>query len=249
MLLYSLNSTAAARKSGAVTQGPKFSVYNFRVRSVIILFAKAPIPGHAKTRLMPALSAEQAANLHEVFVADTIELLQSFENASIELHTDIRTDAWREFPVTRDTQVEGSLELKMVHALSSAHARGFERAMILGSDSPTLPEAYIHALLDAPEEVTLGPTDDGGYWGVAASRSEAAMFRNVRWSTAEALADTVRALREAGLTVGLGPQWYDIDEPADLERLQRATHLPRRTRAWFKRTLSSASTGKESDAR
>ena len=84
----------------------------------MILFAKAPIPGRAKTRLAAAIGAEQAAELYRAFVADTIAKLTEFRGfADIELHTDIPTDAWIDSGVTRDLQAAGGLELKLLHAL------------------------------------------------------------------------------------------------------------------------------------
>ena len=110
----------------------------------------------------------------------------------------------------------------MRKALKTALAAGRPQAMILGSDSPTVPLAHIEQLFAAKEDVALGPTEDGGYYAIAARRVDAQMFTKVRWSTEHTLADTVAALCAAGLSVSVGPSWWDVDSPEDLERLEAA---------------------------
>lgn len=199
------------------------------MRPVIVLFAKAPVPGRVKTRLVPPLTPESAAALHAAFVRDLIERFLTFADASLELHTDISTDAWSEYNVSRRLQSEGDLGLKMVQALSRALASGHPRALILGSDAPMLPPEHAASLLHAAADVALGPSDDGGYWGIAARKVKPEMFEGVRWSGAHALEDTLRSVRACGLSAVLGPRCYDIDTPDDLDRLLREPGLPRHT--------------------
>jgi len=124
------------------------------MRPAIILFAKAPLAGNVKTRLQARLGAEATLALHEAFVLDMLDkLLTLSEFADIELHTDIKTDVWRRANVTGRVQVAGSLGLKMLHALSTALARGREQVCIVGSDAPTLPAAHLRALLSSPADV------------------------------------------------------------------------------------------------
>jgi uncharacterized protein len=126
------------------------------------------------------------------------------------------------------------LGLKMFHALDSAIAQGYERAAIVGTDSPTLPFDYVDSLLRSKASVAVGPADDGGFWGIAASETKPNMFDRVRWSSRETLRQTIQAIESAGLPVELGNLWFDVDEPADLERLLR-TNLPPSTQRWADR--------------
>lgn len=210
------------------------------MRSVIILFAKAPVPGRVKTRLLPVLSADEAAALHTTFVADMIERLQQVPGTHFELHTDIPSDAWAEFSVTRKLQIPGDLGLKMLHSLASAFASGYDRAIIVGSDSPNLPVDHVQRLMTSGADIALGPTEDGGYYAISAKRTHSAMFEGVAWSTPATLSGTERALANCGLTMELGEIWFDVDEPADLQRLQACTDLPRRTRAFLQRIAAGA---------
>ena len=210
-------------------------VYNLPVRAVIIFFAKSPHPGRVKTRLVPPLTQTEAADLHDAFVEDILTRFRSHTRFDVELHTDVITDAWPALNVTRKLQITGSLGLKMVHSLTSALASGYERAAIVGTDSPTLPIEHVESLIDATTDVTLGPAEDGGFWGIAAYKTKPIMLENVHWSHADTLTQTVSAIRAAGLSVGFGPSWFDVDEPSDLERLLASPALPPATERWVQR--------------
>ncbi|MEX2261207.1 MAG: TIGR04282 family arsenosugar biosynthesis glycosyltransferase [Bryobacteraceae bacterium] len=199
-----------------------------------MLFAKAPHPGRVKTRLCGA-DAEAAADFHVAFVSDMLEMLLGLqEEIGIELHTDEPTAAWSGFDVSRALQVEGDLGVRMFAALDRALAAGHPQAAILGSDAPTLPANHVHSLLASPADVALGPSEDGGYYGIACRRVHARMFDRVEWSSPRACEQTAAAARACGLTVALGPEWFDVDEPADLERLRQSPLLPRHTGAKVK---------------
>ena len=204
------------------------------MRPVIILFAKAPVPGRVKTRLCPFLDAASAAALHSALVRDALELLETFSfEADIELATDVETQAWRDVVVPRSLQEDGDLGDRVLHALAKALGAGRPKAVIVGSDSPGLPAGHIAALLQSDTDVALGPTEDGGFYAIACRRISPGMLHGVRWSSSNTLGDATRAVRACGLTAELGQPWFDIDEPSDLFRLRRMTDLPRHTAAWL----------------
>jgi uncharacterized protein len=197
---------------------------------VIILFAKAPMPGRVKTRLVPPLRPDTAALLYTAFVRDTLESLLSLAMiVDVELHTDIETDAWADIAVPRSLQDEGDLGLKMLNALKAALHRGHAQALILGSDSPDLPPVHLQTLLLLDADIALGPADDGGYYAIVARRIHPDMFAGVGWSTPDTLQNTVDACAACGLTTALGPAWFDIDDAVDLERLRNSACIPRNT--------------------
>ncbi len=208
-------------------------VYNLRLQPCIILFAKSPIPGRVKTRLQPFLAPADAASLYTAFVSDMLERLHSIAGVELELHTNIPTDAWSTTGVTTRLQAEGDLELKMFHALNRALLAGHPRALIVGSDAPTLPVAHIEALLASKADVALGPSTDGGYYAVSSRVADPDMFKDVPWSSPLTLDHTVAALGRCGFSVELGPEWFDVDEPEDLDRLAASPNLPRRTKEWL----------------
>lgn len=188
----------------------------------IAVFAKAPIPGRVKTRLAAALGETEAARLYERMVSTLLARLSATPEilgAAVELHTGTDTDAWAAHPVTRRVQTPGDLGARMLHALSSGLAAGRPRMLILGGDVPTVPLAHLAALLAAEEDVALGPAEDGGYYAISCRKTHPAMFAGVEWSTPNACQQTAAACRHAGLSVWLGPVWFDIDEPSDLARI------------------------------
>lgn len=196
----------------------------------MILFAKAPVAGHVKTRLATEIGARRAAELHRAFVADSLAKLKEFTPvADLQLHTDIPNDAWSELDVARELQIPGGLQLKLLHALGQGLAAGRPQVIIFGSDSPTLPHAHVRRLLGCTADVALGPCEDGGYYAIACRRIHPDMFAGVEWSTPNALEQTERAARACGLSVECGDLWYDVDGPEDLARLMAEPELPSST--------------------
>ncbi len=204
-------------------------------RPLLILFAKAPVAGRVKTRLCPPLTPDQAAGLHSALVQETIEMLSTFSDvADVELSSNSSNESWPSVTVPRSVQPAGDLGARLFHALAGALALGREVAMVVGSDSPGLPSSHIGALLESAADVTLGPTLDGGFFAIACRRVHASMFEGVRWSTAFTLDDAVRSAAQCGLTVAIGPAWFDVDVEHDLERMLQMSNLPRHTARWSK---------------
>ena len=202
---------------------------------VILLFAKAPVPGRVKTRLQPVLSPEQSAELHSSLVGDALEWLAGFTSvADIELHLDEPTKAWNEFPYRRVLQSEGDIGQRMWNAFDHAFSEGRRQVLILGSDVPTLPHGHLDALLNSTADASFGPTEDGGYYAIQLRRLPQALFEGVEWSTDRALRQSIESAQRCGLTVALGPHWFDIDTPADLVKLLTRPASPRTTR-WLKK--------------
>jgi hypothetical protein len=187
---------------------------------LLILFAKAPVPGRVKTRLTGRLTQEQAALLHCNLTTYALEMLTKFD-AEVELHTDIPTQAWMRFPVARRLQPEGGLGQRMYGALADALARR-ETAAIVGSDAPELTPHHLAELVACRTDVTLGPAADGGFWGIACRKIHPDMFRGVTWSAEETLRQTLDAMERCGLSVSLAPVCFDVDTDSDLDRLDPA---------------------------
>jgi rSAM/selenodomain-associated transferase 1 len=188
------------------------------LRPLIVLFAKAPVPGRVKTRL--GIDSRRAAELHSLFVRDTLSMLSELrEEADIEISCDQPTEAWADVSIARSLQVPGDLGQRICHAIRSALDAARPCVMILGSDSPGLPPEHIRTLLACPADVAIGPTEDGGFYAISCRKAAPQMFHAVRWSTAHTLNDTVNALERCRLTFQLGPTWFDVDTPEDLARL------------------------------
>ncbi len=206
------------------------------LRPLLILFAKAPIAGRVKTRLCPPLTPVEAVELHSALVIDIVNTLLALGSCvDLELSTDVPTDAWPALALTRSVQIEGELGARLFHALEQGLSAGSEIVMVLGSDSPGLPPAHITELLRSNADVTLGPTRDGGFFAIACRAVRLEMFSDVRWSSECTLADVVRQVSVSGLTVALGPSWFDVDVEGDLLRLLDMPDLQQNTAIWARR--------------
>jgi glycosyltransferase A (GT-A) superfamily protein (DUF2064 family) len=120
----------------------------------------------------------------------------------------------------------------MWNAARNALEAGNTKILILGSDAPTLPQAHLEFLLNSQADLSFGPTEDGGYYAIAFRKVPTGLFDGVEWSTEHTLAQSIAAAQKLGLSVELGPLWYDIDSPADLVRLVTEP-VPLRTRRWL----------------
>jgi rSAM/selenodomain-associated transferase 1 len=186
---------------------------------LIIVFAKAPRPGFVKTRL--GLDPIAAASVYTELVQRTLEIICALrDDAELELSLDIPCTEWTGFSMRRTVQHDGDLGLRLYAALDRGLAAGHPQVVILGSDSPTLPVHHIRWLLRCDADVALGPTSDGGYYGIACRKISSNMFDGVRWSSVDALQDTTAAVERCGMSYELGPEWFDVDTPDDLHRLQ-----------------------------
>jgi rSAM/selenodomain-associated transferase 1 len=194
----------------------------------VIVMAKRPTPGATKTRLMPALTAEQAAALYECFLRDTLELACAVHGATRVVAyppgDGVRyfSELARGFMLV--PQIGATLSERLAHVFDHCLAAGFSPVAAIGSDSPTLPAAYVRrglALLAAGSaDLVLGPCEDGGYYLIGLSRACPRLLLGVQMSTSHVLADTLALAAEDGLRAALLPPWYDVDTAADLVRLR-----------------------------
>jgi rSAM/selenodomain-associated transferase 1 len=195
----------------------------------IIVFAKAPVPGAAKTRLIPALGADGAARLHARLVARALDTARAVSPGRVELccAPDDSHPFFAECAASRGValagQGPGDLGTRMHRALSRALGVA-DRAILIGADAPALTPAYLReavAALGAGADIVLGPAADGGYVLVGARRVDPALFEAIRWGTSDVLAGQWARIRALGWRwTELGTLW-DVDRPEDLERLRR----------------------------
>lgn len=204
----------------------------------LAVFAKAPRPGRVKTRLAGALGAAMAARFHRRCVQATWRRLAGLSGCEPFLYCD---RPWAEFealagPAAFRLQRGECLGDRMRACLRELLADGFRKALILGSDAPALPLRQVREARIALEEaeVVLGPSADGGFTLIGATRTSPSMFRGVPWSSPATRLACLRALREAGLSSAETPtEGYDIDTPRDLARLLADPRLPGRLRRWL----------------
>lgn len=199
-----------------------------KVKRSLIVFVKAPIPGDVKTRLIPYLSGLEAADLYKCFVCDVIRNVTQTDptlrvHVAYQPHPKANDLSWLGLRNTPELfrQDGRSLGERLIHAFGMAFGRGAKQIVIIGSDSPNLPHAYIDQAFAALSEadVVLGPTADGGYYLVGLSRPCLKLFDDVAWSTDQVFERTSHNAVNHGYTLRILPQHYDIDTVDDLRTL------------------------------
>lgn len=193
-------------------------------RDVLVVFARCPEPGRVKTRLARVVGDEPAAALYAAFVTDLRARFAASRFAVRWAVAPPDTGFAARFAIPAgETFVQHGDELgaRMHAAFARLRDEGFARCVLIGSDMPQLALATVErafAALDAADLV-LGPACDGGYYLIAARRP-LDVFTGIRWGTGTVLAATRARAAEPHLTVALLDEDFDVDEIADLERLE-----------------------------
>jgi len=195
----------------------------------LILFAKDPVEGQVKTRLSPFLDGPTILSLYRHFLRDSIEKICAVPDADrfIGVASDPQTgyfdEVSREHSIRLFVQKGDHLGARMRQALADRFQEGYERVVIIGADSPTLPIAYITQALQSEKNVVIGPSTDGGYYLIGMRGTVTEIFDRVPWGTGDVLAETLKVLKGQPAEAELLPVWYDVDLPEDLRFLK--THL------------------------
>ena len=184
----------------------------------MIVFARAPVPGRAKTRLVPRLGEWGAARLQARMTARTLRMARPFRVA---LHGTSRHAWFRALDVPFATQKGGDLGARMHRAAAKA-LRRHRAVIIIGTDCPVLDARDLAraARLLRSHDAVLAPAEDGGYALLGLSRPSAAIFEGIHWGGASVLRDTLLRMDRAGLRWKLLRTVWDVDRPEDLERLR-----------------------------
>ena len=204
------------------------------------VMAKAPRAGFSKTRLCPPLRPEQAAALSAAFLRDVTEnIALAARGASIAgyvAYAPAGQEALFDDLLAAGTGLllaDGSPFMPpdvqgfgrcLLRAILAMLARGHGSAVVLNSDSPTLPTALLMqtavALAAEGDRVVLGPADDGGYYLLGMKAAHTHLFADVAWSTDSVAAQTRQRAAALGLEVVELPSWYHVDDHASLTRLR-----------------------------
>jgi hypothetical protein len=199
----------------------------------VLVFAKAPQPGTAKTRLIPLLGSEGAAGLHRKLVEHALSAAVAAATGPVELWcTPDCSDAFlREcegtFGAILHTQLGGDLGTRMAHALECA-LQASRGAVLIGTDCAVLGPEHIReaaSALAAGNEAVFCPAEDGGYALIGLTRCDARLFERICWGEASVMDDTRRRLRELDWRWRELETLWDVDRPEDYHRLLSARLL------------------------
>lgn len=192
----------------------------------IAILTKAPVPGFAKTRLIPTLGAHAAAVLQERLTERALSTALAANTGPVTLWCapDATHDSFLKYVaqlrVTIRPQPAGDLGARMLAAAAGANGP----VLVIGTDCPALNDVHLRAaakaLLDG-NDVALTPAEDGGYVLIGMRTAQPALFSGIAWGSGTVLADTRKRIIEHRITLIERPPLWDVDTPADLERLER----------------------------
>jgi rSAM/selenodomain-associated transferase 1 len=212
-------------------------------REHLILFARPPLPGQAKTRLAPILGDDGAAALYQAFLKDAAAMANAVRNTrpSVGLNAEWALEdslpcelplaSWMPGPFLHQEQPKTHLGHRMATALGRRLASG-ARAVLVGTDFPDLPPEIPVAAFEALEQMdqlsskegisnaVIGPSNDGGYYLIGLSQPAEGLFVDIPWGTNRVFGRTLEKLKELSIPFHVLPYWDDVDTPDDLQALQ-----------------------------
>jgi uncharacterized protein len=192
----------------------------------VAILARAPLPGLAKTRLIPVLGAHAAAVLQERLTGRAVEAACAAAVGPVTLWgaPDAKHRMFAElgarFAVTCADQPNGDLGARMLTALEAANGP----ALVIGTDCPALTAEHLRQAADILRcecDAVVVPAEDGGYVLIGMRVPQVALFDDMMWSTDNVMAVTRERLRGAGLAWKELPPLWDIDREADFDRAER----------------------------
>lgn len=195
-------------------------------RPALLVFAKAPQPGRVKTRLCPPLTPQEAAALYEAFLRDALDryarLGTEAGGPAVRLYL-AGEEGLAGVPAGVETfrQRGDGLGERMLRAFVETFAAGHDRAIVVGTDHPTLPLDFFgiaFECLDDPLTAVLGPSDDGGYYLLGLNDLVPDLF-DMDYSHPDVFEDTLERVMEADLTPVVLPAHFDVDDGPALARL------------------------------
>ncbi|MFH1114430.1 MAG: TIGR04283 family arsenosugar biosynthesis glycosyltransferase [Pseudomonadota bacterium] len=194
----------------------------------LIIFTRYPEPGRTKTRLIPLLGPEGAADLHRRMTELTVSSMRRLIRkgwTAVEVFHDgddaSYMEQWLGCDLTYVPQGDGDLGLRMLNAFRKSFRDGTDRTVIVGTDCPDLSAAVVEQAFRRLEshDVAVGPAADGGYYLIGARRPHPELFTGVPWGTEEVLETSLRIAKDLGLSVALLDTLHDVDRPEDIHRL------------------------------
>jgi uncharacterized protein len=186
--------------------------------SAVIVFARAPVAGAVKTRLIPRLGAAGAARLQERLVHSALRTARAAACGPVELHLT------RPHALFRHSKMQKGRDLgERMHRALRSGLRHHGSVILIGTDCPALRAGDLRQAarwLRGGVDVVLAPAEDGGYALVAARKISPEVFRGIAWGSDSVYGETVKRIEASGLRWRALRTVWDVDRPADLERLR-----------------------------
>jgi uncharacterized protein len=198
----------------------------------VAIVCKTPTPGKSKTRLSPPLQPEECAEISSCFIQDLANTISNLVAEGVATGHALYTPHGSEDALRRllpagfglTAQADGDLGARLLQGTIDLLANGHEGVILVNSDSPTLPLSILRDAVAAVRRencVVLSPAFDGGYTLIGLSTAHARLFDGIPWSTSDVYQLTLARAQAIGLPVALVPGWYDVDDAASLDMLEK----------------------------
>ena len=199
----------------------------------LLVFAKAPVPGQVKTRLVPSMGPSAATALYEQLVLNILSIAIDAHVGPVDLwcapssNHPFFLQCVQKFQIILLNQIESDLGSRMAHAFQQT-LRTASYALLIGTDCPSL---TVHDLQEAAGvlrqgiDAVIGPTEDRGYFLIGLRRYAPELFTGISWGTGSVLHQTRLRLRDLGWKWNELSERWDVDRPEDVERLKREGYL------------------------
>ena len=199
------------------------------IRGVLLLFTRAPVPGETKTRLIPLLGVQGAAEFHEIVLSETLANAKAsiFETVEIWCEPDINHTFLQQcsldFSSTLHIQHGNDLGERMHHATNEALVIN-NFVVLIGSDCPAITTDILnqsYQALSSGKDAVLGPSYDGGYYLIGLKKTNPGIFQDISWGKSDVADKTRRILNRQGLDYVELEELTDIDTPDDYQKYIR----------------------------
>ncbi len=198
-------------------------------KNCVLFFVKYPVPGRVKTRLAEQLGSNAAADLYRNFVTDILATLKrldvNFKIVFAPADSKDQFQQWLGKEYSYIPQAGQDLGQRMKNAFLQAFSEDFDAVIVIGSDSPDLPEEYLKFAVHALDtnDVVIGPSSDGGYYLIGFARNSflPEAFERISWSSNKVFEQTINILKQYKQNLYFLPQWYDVDTLPDLKSFLR----------------------------
>lgn len=191
----------------------------------LLVFAKVPRPGHVKTRLTPLLTPAEAARLYTAFLRDALRQYERLD-AAVRLYVapPLPEGGLVGVPdgISVHEQVGKGLGERMKNAFREGFEAGDEQLIVVGTDHPTLPSAFLDRgfeALSGASSISIGPSVDGGFYLLGMNDPYPVLFDDMTYSHENVFSETVARAGHTDAAVTVLPEWYDVDTPRALRRL------------------------------
>lgn len=194
-------------------------------KGVLLVFAKAPVAGQVKTRLIPDVGQQRATDLYKEFLTKTLDtaIKTKFSEIQVWVSGDIYHPYFVPYKNRSDfgfySQRGESLGERMFNSFGSALDE-YSYVILIGSDCPSLLSSDLESAMEFLEngkDMVLGPAEDGGYYLIGLRKNYSELFSGIKWGEENVFSETFSRAKKINLDVGLLPKRRDIDRVSDLD--------------------------------